>query len=369
MVLAIRYLAAYLLVAVLLSGACSGANPPAESRANNDDLAQRIDLFLSQQADAGFNGSVLIATNDRIILHKGYGWADEQRAKPVTTTTPFWIASISKQFAAAAILKLVEQGRLSLDAPITRFFSNVPPDKRSITVHQLSTHTAGLKQRYAADGITDRDKAIQAVLAHPLARAPGEGFGYSNDAYNLIAAIVEIAAATPYEHYLREQLLEPAGMKHTGFWGPDDHPEVAAILDGNSSDGTPGFGKPSWGYRGGTGMFSTPEDLYRWYVALERDAVLSKPSRQQLLTPHVTRGSLGVGYGWFVSTSARGTSSVWTRGYESFGHGAVLATYPEERVVIAVASSSGERTRDAPVSHWLAEELAALVFDAAPTGP
>ena len=76
---------------------------------------ERIDLFLEQAADSGFNGSVLIATEGGITLHKGYGGVDRQRTDPVTTATPFWIASISKQFAAAAILKLVEQGRLSLE--------------------------------------------------------------------------------------------------------------------------------------------------------------------------------------------------------------------------------------------------------------
>jgi CubicO group peptidase (beta-lactamase class C family) len=303
---------------------------------------------------------VLIAIDSRVVLHKAYGWADRQIGEPVTIMTPFWIASISKQFAAAAILKLMEKGRLSLDDSIARFFNAVPTDKREITLHQLLTHTAGLEQHYAADGIADRDEAVRAILAHPLVRPPGEGFGYSNDAYNLIAAVVEIAAGQPYETYLREQLLEPAGMRHTGFWGPEDHLEVAEILHGDLTGSS--IVRPNWGFRGGVGMFSTSEDLYLWLQALEGDEVLSAAARHRMLSPHVMRGALGVGYGWFVSPTPQGTTSLWTRGYEDFGHGAVLATYPEEGVVIVVTSNSGEREGGRPVSHELAEELAEIIL-------
>ena len=356
--------ASLVLTATLLTTACPGSDRGGGERLESvvvrGDAGVRADGFLTHRADSGFNGTVLIATAGNIILHKGYGWADEGRTEPVTTTTPFWVASISKQFAAVAVLRLAERMLLSPGDSITRFFPMVPADKRTITLHQLLTHTAGLEQRYAADGITDRGVAVDAILVGPLARQPGDGFGYSNDAYNLIAAVVEVTAGEPYEEFLREQLLEPAGLEHTGFWGPVDHPEVAAILEDDWPDST--ILRPNWGYRGGTGMFSTPGDLYRWYRALQSDEVLSAAGRNRLLTPHVTRGTIGVGYGWFASPGPGGTPSIWTRGYESFGHGAVLATYPEEQLVIVVTSNSGERTPDRPESHQLAQELAELLL-------
>ena len=350
--------------AVLLVAAAVYAAPPRAADALpvtvRGDLGQRIDQLLDERAGAGFNGTVLVEVEDSIILHKAYGWADSAHSKPVSLATPFWIASISKQFAAAAVLKLEEQGRLSLDDPITRFFASVPEEKRGITLHELLTHTAGLAQHYAADGITDRDAAVRAILAPPLARAPGEGFGYSNDAYNLIAAVVEVAAGQPYEEFLRQQLLEPAGLVHTGFWGPAAHPEVASILGDDALDAA--IYRPNWGFRGGVGMYATAGDLYRWYQALQHDTVLSAASRERLLTPYVMRGAIGVAYGWFESRGPGGTRSVWTRGFESFGHGAVLAAYPERRVIIVVTSNSGERSPDVPVSHALATELAELVL-------
>jgi CubicO group peptidase (beta-lactamase class C family) len=349
-------LACAILIVPAGAGAQSAARAPADTL-----LARRIDQLLLRAADSGFNGSVLVARNARVILQKEYGWADQQRTQPVTMATPFWIASISKQFAAAAVLKLVEQGKVSLEDPITRFFTAVPADKKSITIHQLLTHTAGLQQNYAADGIADRTLAIASILDQPLARPPGESFGYSNDAYTLVAAIVEIAAGQPYESYLREQLLTPAGLTHTGFWGPIDHPEVAAILGPPFANST--IARPNWGYRGAVGMYSTAVDLYQWHVALNEGRILSAENRRLLLSPHVMRGATGVGYGWFQSEGPHGTRSVWTRGYEGFGHGAVLATYPDADVVIVVTTNSGERSPDLPVGHQLAQDLAVMVLE------
>lgn len=344
----------------ILSGLPRDSSAQAAATVVQGERAQRLDRLLLQKADSGFNGSVLISLGGQIILHKGYGWADREHKVPVTTASPFWVASISKQFAAAAILKLAEQGRLSVQDPITRFFAAIPEDKRGITVHQLLTHTAGLEQRYAADGVTARESAIHAVLAAPLVSVPGERFEYSNDAFNLIAVIVEVAAGRPYEAYVREELLEPAGLTRTGFWGPLEHPEVAAILSAGPDSASM---RPSWGFRGATGMFSTTGDLYRWYRALEENSVLSERSGRLLRSAQLPRQTVSIGYGWFISRTSRGTTSVWTRGFESFGHGAVLATYPDEGVVIVITSNSGERDR-LPLSHRLAQELELLVLPA-----
>jgi CubicO group peptidase (beta-lactamase class C family) len=349
-------------VAVLAAAsACGTSDAPATSSVPDrtvveGELAEQLDRILAGRSQAGFNGSVLIAKDGRVILHNGYGWADRQHEEPVTIATPFWIASISKQFAAAAVMKLEEQGRLSLQDSIARFFPAAPEDKRHITIHQLLTHTAGLARNYAADGIADRDEAVRSLLSQPLAAAPGEGFGYTNDAYNLIAAIVEVSSEQRYEDYLRGQLLAPAGLVHTGFWGPADHPEVAAITGDAFPDSSVALS--NWGFRGGVGMHSTAGDLYRWYLALDGGRVLSADNKQRLLTAYVRRGDTGVGYGWFASPAPGNTVCYWTRGYEGFGHGAVLAVYPSDGVVIAVTSNSGERRPGDPESHVLAQELA-----------
>jgi CubicO group peptidase (beta-lactamase class C family) len=352
----------WLCLSIALVAACGNWKLPAldGDRVVRGDLGARLHRDLSARVDSGFNGAVLIVQGDAVVLHQAYGWADAQRTVPVTTATPFWIASVSKQFAAAAVLALAEDGRLSVRDSLPRFFTEVPADKRAITLHQLLTHTAGLEQHYAADGIAAREAAVRAILAQPLARPPGTGFGYSNDAYNLVAAIVEIVSGQAYEAFLRQRLLEPAGLAHTGFWGPAAHPEVAAILGETPAD--PAMARPNWGYRGGVGMSSTAADLYRWYAALAEHRVLAAASVAQLLAPHLPRGDLGIAYGWFVEAKPGEPPSLWTRGYEGFGHGAVLAVYPRHRLVIALTTNSGERA-GGPVSHALAAELARSVLE------
>jgi CubicO group peptidase (beta-lactamase class C family) len=176
----------------------------------------------------------------------GIWLAQSRGAESVTTVTPFWIASISKQFGAVAVLKLAESRQLSLQDSLPRFFPNAPVDKRGIRLEQLLDHTAGLARRYAADGIADRDSAVAAILSIPLDRPHGQAFGYSNDAYTLVAAIVEIESGRSYERYLADNLLAPAGLHHTGFWGPREHPEVAPIRGAFTDRANI---RPNWGFR------------------------------------------------------------------------------------------------------------------------
>ncbi len=168
-----------------------------------DNLSINVDKYLISLTEAGFSGTVLIAKGDQIILHRGYGWTDKQRAVPVSIDSEFWVASISKQFAAAAILKLQEKGKISLTDLITKYFKSVPKDKAAITVHQLLSHTSGIGQNYAADGIINRDDAVWSILQEPLKSVPGEKFNYSNDNYTLLAAIIEVASGQSYESFLR----------------------------------------------------------------------------------------------------------------------------------------------------------------------
>lgn len=342
-----------LLLLVLVISACRSA-----SEAASGDLAQRIGARLSQAAESGFSGSVLVVRDGRVLVDKGYGFADPQRARRITPETPFWVASVSKQFTAVAILKLAEQGRLSLEDPIAKYFPEVPEDKRAVTIHHLLSHEAGFQQKYAADGITDRGEAVKAVLKQPLAHPPGQGFTYANDNYNLLAAIVEIASGQSFESYLAENLFSPAGLTRTGFWGEASAEPVAEIT-GEVPEASL---RPNWGFRGATGISSTTGDLHRWYLALQDDKVLSKESRGKLFFPHhVVSPEVTSTYGWFVSTTPRGTRSVWTRGTEGFGHNAVLVSYPEEKIVVVIASNAGDRDR-VSASRGLAEELAKIIF-------
>jgi len=328
---------------------------PADIVAGED--GRRADAFILGQS--WFSGTVLIARDGRILLHRAYGWADGEGKVPMRTDTLFCIASISKQFTASCLLLLAEQGKLRFDAPLTAFFEDVPADKRSITLHQLLTHTAGLANNYAADGIAEQAGAIRALLQPPLARAPGERFGYTNDAYCLAALIVERVGGTAFDDFLSRQVFEPAGLHQTHHWGSVavDDPHRVAGADRPAADLRPA----NYGFRGATGLFSTPADLYRWYLVLRQDRVLAPASRERLLAAAVPFSRGTVGYGWFHEVTEAGRATLWTRGSEGFGHSASLVAYLDEATLVIVASNVPESDRRAGARR-LDSALEAVLF-------
>lgn len=296
-----------------------------------DALADSLGARLRQQAESGFSGVVLVARDGGVVLREAYG-------PDVTPESPFWIGSVSKTVTAAAVLRLRDGGRLALTDSLPQFFDGVPPDKREITVRHLLTHTAGLGENYAADGVADRAAAVRSILAPPLTRAPGEGYGYTNDAYTLLAAVVEVASGQPFEAYLREHVLRPAGMNQTGFWGG---PNPGGPL---APSGTPEAPGPNWGFRGATGLSSTADDLYRWHLALLGDAVLPDRTRREAFAPQVDRSSgRAYGYGWQVVRTPRETTLLAHNGAESgLDHYAYLYRYVDDGVVVVVLSNAPE---------------------------
>ncbi len=334
---------------------------PAGSKTDDKELARQLDLHLQASTARGFSGSVLVARGRRILLNRGYGWADSKHTRRATPDTRYWVASISKQFTAAAILKLEEDGRLSTSDPIAKFLPGVPPDKQAITLHQLLTHTSGLAQNYAGDGVTDLEGALKALCAAPLAGPPGEEFRYANDNYNLLAIIVQLVSGQSFEGYLRQRLFQPTGLKQSGFWGMVSVRDAKKFASVRREPSGP-IAQPNWGFRGAVGAYSTAEDLFRWQQALFAGRILSAASRDKLLRSYLQRGETEIAYGWYRSRTARGRLALWTRGTEDFGHNAVIKVYPELDLVVVIASNAGDlgdKTRAA--SRVLSDELEAII--------
>src|SRR5438105_9255966 len=171
-----------------------------------------IDRWLRHEADtAGFSGVVLIDRAGRLVLDRSYGRVGREDA--------FWLASTTKQFTAAAILRLVDEGKLAVSDSLYHFFRWAPRRARAITIEQLLTHTSGIAATGTANGIGDREAAARAILSEPLQHAPGTAYHYEDEDYNLLAAIVEIAAGMSFEAFVERALLIPAGLAHTGFCG------------------------------------------------------------------------------------------------------------------------------------------------------
>ena len=247
------------------------------------DIGLKIEEYMVRVESSGFSGAILVAKDGEIIISRGYGLADRNKNLPVSNGIVFTIGSITKQFTGAAILKLQMMKKLEVTDPITKYFDNVPEDKRGITIHHLLTHTAGFPGGigHDFDPIT-RDAFIKLAMGTKLNREPGEEYEYSNVGFSLAGAIIEIVTKKSYEQFLNEVLFTPAGMKKTGYLIPGWHDdELAHGYRGDQDWGTIkdhpwAEDGPGWHLRANGGILSTVGDMYKWHCALEGESILSK---------------------------------------------------------------------------------------------
>lgn len=307
---------------LLLCGTYAAAQTPAQ-----------LDAIVRAQVDSGFTGVVLVAKDTSVLLEKAYS---ARKARPVTLSTAFNIGSMTKGFTAAAILRLRTQHRLSFSDPISRFFPYVPESKRGITVFHLLTHTSGLRGHSAGTGIMRRNGAANAILSLPLEFPPGTHYRYSDDDYQLLAVITEIASGVSWEDYVKREFLSPARMSSTGFQGGD------------------------WGHKGANGMRSTVRDMYRWVLAIHDSRSIGRAESSELESPlmHVRSDppfEIHYGYGSRVYVRS-GRVAEWTyTGSGDAGHTTIARVLADGTIVI-VLSSAGQH-RESTWATYVAERL------------
>lgn len=268
-----------------------------------------------------FSGAVLVARGDEVLFQGAYGVADLAYGVPNTVDTRFRIASLSKQFAATAIMLLEEEGKLRVDDPICQYLDDCPAAWAPITIHHLLTHSSGVGEppylesplQYGSSySFAD---AIATFRDLPLAFKPGTRFRYSNEGYTLLGAIVERVSGQPYMAFLQERVLDPAGMANTG--NTRSYAIVERLATGymrygtNTADsyhimrcctaevalGTLVAAEPTFVTSPAEGgLYSTVGDLYRWDRALASGRIV-KP---ETLARMRTGSQNDYGYGWFV---------------------------------------------------------------------
>jgi CubicO group peptidase (beta-lactamase class C family) len=334
-----------------------------KTRLAADESGARLDDYLSTASVYGFSGVVLIARDGKIVLHRGYNFADRENSKPIANDTIFDIGSLTKQFTAAAIMKLEMQGKLNTDDLLGKHLSGVPADKSAITLHHLLTHTAGFLNYSGGDyEVAARDETVRRILNAPLKSKPGEKYAYSNAGYTLLAAIVERVSGKPYEKFLNRELFKPAGMKMTGYWLPKwKKTKLAVGYAEGKNQGTPldqPWDKtgPYWNLFGNGGMLSTAEELYKWTRALKGEKILSAAAKQKMFTPNLNNYA----YGWRVHETAFG-KRISHGGASDMGFIANFEIYPEKNTVIIMLTNTIP-TDDFFFSRRLLTRLTAFVF-------
>ncbi|MCB9343406.1 MAG: serine hydrolase [Lewinellaceae bacterium] len=344
------------------------------SQSTNKELFNRIDTYLESSVSNGFSGVVLVSKKGEIILSKGYGWADRKNKIPNSPSTVFNIGSVTKQFTASAILKLVEQGRIKTSDKIGSYFNQAPIDKRDISIHQLLTHTSGISNRTGGFRYDEASKEqfLKEFFESELRSKPGITYQYANANYILLTIILESVSGQTYNSFLKEHLFEPAQMKSTGYKSINFSTERLAHgyyynrddeqwTDWGTTQQHLPYNDKHWYSIGKGDIHSTIEELYKWHVALNDNVVLTSKTREIQETAYVAENDQMTsyyGYGWAISKSDRGTKIVSHNGSNGLYFADFVRFIDDDVVVIYITNAFL-----GPESENVAREIGKMIFD------
>jgi len=313
-----------------------------------DETLRVGDKYLRAQVVANaFSGTVLIARHGKVVFSGGYGDADIDRRIPNDTRTRFRIGSVTKSLTAILVLKLQEDGALSVDDPICKYLAACPPHWAALTIHHLLSHTSGIENLNSDGDFLEREAqpaTREEVFARfrdaPLRFSPGEKFEYSNSNYHLLGAIVEKVTGQTYAEALAQRVLAPAGMADSFMDSASAPTERVAVGYRPTDDGAlkpDAPADPAWLFAAG-GVFSTAEDLFRFSEALKGNVLLTERSKALMWTP--VRGDYG--YGWSMPAPAAMTLNRRVRMHSgrSQGYTACFVQFVDDDVTGIVLSNN-----------------------------
>lgn len=309
-----------------------------------------------------FSGVVSIATSTDILLLHHQGLAVRQPQRAFDQHTVFDIGSLTKQFVATAIMRLVEQGKLDTSTTLDRFFADVPNDKKKISIHQLLTHAAGFPTNLANHQLYDNvnaDEFFRLAWQEKLVALPGEKYNYSNIGYGLLAHIIEKVSGQPWETFIQQHVLLPAGLKHTGYrlvqapverlaqnYGADANwwQRALGLAAQSRSIGDPlmhlrqDAGR-RW-FEGAGGFVSTLSDMQQWFLTLQAKKIISEAAWQRMFTPYMLENaSIPSYYGYGVAVDERyGVTRISHTGSNGYSY-ATMDYFPTLDLFIFTASN------------------------------
>lgn len=328
------------------NAAASGTalEPYAAARAN----AHKIGSELLARGIPGL--AVAVAVNGHLVYTEGFGYADLEQRVPAWPTTKFRIGSVSKTLTAAALMQLVEQGKVDLDAPVQKYVPSFPGKGAKITPRMLGGHLAGIRHYNGDEFLISQHynsvlDGLKIFENDPLVSPPGTAFHYSSYGFDLLSAVIESASGENFLDYMRRHVTTPLGLVDTM---PDQNTAIIEQrsrfydLQKNGTDENSPYVDNSYKWAGG-GFLSTPEDLARFGSALLHPGFLTENSLRLLFTSQKTNSGKETGYGigWFVGKSQSG-QRIYHHSGGSVGGTSQLILYPDSGVVIAVTTNVSE---------------------------
>jgi CubicO group peptidase (beta-lactamase class C family) len=311
--------------------------------------------------------SIAVVLDSKIAWAEGFGLADVENDVPARRDTVYRIASISKPLAATAVMQLVEQGKVSLEDPATKYVPSFPDRGLGITLRHLMTHTSGIRH-YAEGEMALKDhfdsieEAIEIFKDDPLLFTPGTKYSYSTYAYNLLAGVVESASGLTFEAYMKEKVWGPAGMTSTHLEHQGEIVEHRSRqyvkAGGNGRVRNAPFADLSVKWAGG-GMISTVEDLARFAIALDLGKLLKPETLEAMYAPMtLADGSKTTyGLGWDSEVDAKGRRWI-AHGGGATGGSTYILRLPERGFAVAIEAN----VEDAGDRRELAMKIADLVL-------
>ena len=295
--------------------------------------------------------AVLVARDGNVLYKKGFGYADIKNKIPVTPDTKFRIGSVTKQFTAAAILKLQENNLLNVNDKLSKFIPDFPRGDE-VTIHQLLTHTSGIHSYTSKADFMDKvtktvlpDTLINLIKKDPYDFSPGEKMLYNNSGYFLLGYIISKVSGKPYEIYLKETFFDPLQMENTGVHYAGiklEHEAKGYSKKNNKYDDAINWDM-SWAGAAGA-IYSTVDDLLKWNQALYGGKVLNEKSMNAAVTPVALKNgeepAMRYGYGLGLN-KFRGKDII---GHSGGLHGFItqLSYYPKEKLTVVMFSNTDE---------------------------
>jgi CubicO group peptidase (beta-lactamase class C family) len=325
--------------------------------AQSDQVDEYIQIEMKKRLIPGL--ALVVIRDGEIVKMKGYGFANLEHEVPVNPDTVFELASVTKQFTAAAVMALVDEGNIRVDDPIVQYLPNSPQHWKDITVRHLLTHTAGLPnlengfQALRKGGVRlnyTTTQLFNAAKNDPMSFAPGERWQYSDVGYFLLGMIIEKASGHTYRSFLASRFFEPLGMASTSVL------DQWAVLKNRAAGYTLRNGQivnirrviqvelPSH-----YGIFSTVRDLVKWDNALATGKVVKQLSLEQMWTPVKLNsgGSFPYGFGWGIEER---------RGHRMITHSGITGTeytrFPEHKLTVIVLTNLGRHIGTTEVNSW-----------------
>ncbi len=358
---------ALILFLFIYSSFCIAQPTSKVEKSSENEINKKIEEIIDPLVKSNnFSGSVLIKKDGREIFNRSYGLLNREKKIKNSSQTRFFLASVSAMFTAAAAMKLVDEGKLSLDAKVSKFFPDFKHGDK-MTIHHLLTERTGIPRIGSQESdvnyttLTESPQTLDDLIGYfkdyPLEFEPGSRYRHSRSSYILLAKIIELVSGKQFGEYLDKEILKPLGMNNTGHFAyKDKYAEIPNLAYGYTQAGVTELELDQqihWSSKTGhASVYSTAEDLAKFADALLSKKLLSADAWEKLVTSH--HGER-VGYGWFISppdARKRYHMSGGSPGFSSY-----IAVFPDEKLTVIMLSNIR-----IGVPYFTAPKLASVVF-------